>query len=403
MTTRLRIHPFLSLITVSLLVGVLAGDPHTAVESISTGMGTVFANLAIIIVCGSIIGTIMEKNGAISVIAEDIIRISKKPLLSLNLLGFLTAVPVMCSILAYVMFIPIAKEIGSRLKIPISAVATSLSLGTLASFNLIYPSPGMYSAVKEIGAFEPHIIIIGLIVALPTTFIGYLYADRVCRTGKPPLSATEKTKQVGRLQTYAPIAIPLLLISSNIFIPTPLFRFLGDPNVALLFGVVLAVIATRSSGCSDVKTSIDKAIRRGGVVLLDICGGGALGATLAGTGVGHEIVQLLIQANLPPIFIPCMAAIAIQSVQGSRVVTMLVVPGLIMPALTELGLPIEIVVMSMASGVFLVSHANDPYFWTMVEMAQIDPSTGYRCYTMGCVAMGAAAFAMTIMIDILMY
>ena len=392
MTARFKVHPFLSLITVSLFIGVMAGEPFEALGSISTGMGKVFANLAIVIVSGSIIGKLLEETGATSVIAEDILRISKKPLLSLCLLGFLTAVPVMCSILAFVIFIPIAMEIGHRLKLPSSTVAMSLGLGTLASFNLIYPSPGVYSAVNELGASTANVFIIGLIIAIPTMLVGYLYVDRFCRSGELPIRPATKQKHVKRPGAYAPIAVPIMLISSKIFFSVPVLSFLGDPNVALLIGVLLAVIFARSLGSGTITACTEKGIRRGGVVLLDLCGGGALGTTLAMTGVGREIGQVFIHSNLPAIFIPFLVAVAIQTVQGSRVVTMLITPSLIITSLPELWLPVEIALISMACGTFMISHANDPYFWTIVEMADLDPATGYRCYTVGGIVMGITAF-----------
>jgi len=59
--------------------------------------------------------------------------------------------------------------------------------------------------------------------------------------------------------------------------------------------------------------------------------------------------------------------------------------------------------MSMASGTFLVSHANDAYFWTVIELADMTPSAGYRCYTIGGIVLGAGAFLMTALIYLVGY
>jgi GntP family gluconate:H+ symporter len=64
MTTWFKIHPFLSLITVSIFVGILAGEPFEALESILTGMGRVIYHLGLIIACGSIIGMTLDGTGA---------------------------------------------------------------------------------------------------------------------------------------------------------------------------------------------------------------------------------------------------------------------------------------------------------------------------------------------------
>jgi GntP family gluconate:H+ symporter len=83
----------------------MAGRPEEALSTISSGMGKVFSQFAIIITAGSILGLVLEKTGRMEIIANDLIKLSKKPLLALNILGFIFAVPFMCSILAYVYFI----------------------------------------------------------------------------------------------------------------------------------------------------------------------------------------------------------------------------------------------------------------------------------------------------------
>ncbi|MCK4734579.1 MAG: GntP family permease [Methanophagales archaeon] len=391
---------------ISIFVAILAAKPFDGLESILTGMGGgVIYHLAIIIVCGSIIGMVLAGIGGTSVIADDIIRISKKPILALNLLGFLVALPVMCCILAYVILIPIAREIASKQKIPIGVAATSLCLGTLASYELIYPAPGVYSAANELGVVGTDIIVLGLVIAIPTTLIGYLYASRFCRLGAIPTSMVEKqSKQnISRLRAYPPIIVPLALIFSDLVFHVPVLSFLGNPNIALLIGVLLVFIAARGFGMDKVKTWTEEAVRRGGAILLVLCAGCALGSTLVMTGVGQEMGEMLIKSNLPSILIPFLVAVAIQSVQGSRLVTFFVVPSLILPVLPELGLPLEIALMSMASGTFLVSHANDPYFWTVIELADMTPSSGYKCYTIGGIVIGTAAFLVTIVIYLVMY
>ncbi|MCK4476789.1 MAG: hypothetical protein KAU16_08695, partial [Methanophagales archaeon] len=56
-----------------------------------------------------------------------------------------------------------------------------------------------------------------------------------------------------------------------------------------------------------------------------------------------------------------------------------------------------------ASGTFLVSHANDSYFWTVIELADMTPSSGYKCYTIGGIVIGTVAFLVTIVIYLLRY
>jgi GntP family gluconate:H+ symporter len=399
LTTKFRVNPFLSLLTVSLFVAIVASKPFEGLESILTGMSGVLYQLGIIIVSGSIIGVVLDRIGGTSVIADDIIRLSKRPILALNVLGFLVAIPVMCCILAYVILIPIAREIAAKQKIPIGVAATSLSLGTLASYELIYPTPGVYSAASEFGVVGTDIVLLGLLIAIPTSLAGYLYAERFCRLGGVPTTTAETQQaRTSRLRAYPPIVVPLALIFSKLVLPLPLLNFVGEPEIALLIGVLLVFIAAHGFERNTVNAWTREAVQRGGGILMTLCAGGALAATLAMTGVGHEIGAVVMRSGLPAIFIPFLVAVAIQTVQGSRIVTFLIVPGILQPILPELGLPLELVLMSVASGTFLVSHANDAYFWTVTELADLTPSAGYRCYTVGGMVLGAVALALTVVV-----
>jgi GntP family gluconate:H+ symporter len=357
-----------------------------------------------------------------SLIASDIIRFSRNPLLALNLLGFLFSVPLMCYILAYVIFVPIAKELAARLDNPPISTATALALGAVASFNLVYPSPVVISAAEELSANVDRLFIMGLLIAVPTSIAGYLYSRRLGKTETADLSnrVKEKTAEIQekdpgiykdpaektrRLEAYSPIFIPLLLIllKAGFEHPHPVLTFLGNPNIALLIGVLLSIFSGRKLGSFVLRELVEKAMRRSGVVLLDLCGGGALGATLAMTGAGEALGRFFLQLSLPHILVPFLVAAALQTVQGSRVVTMLIAPSLLLPLVPELGLPPEILILSMASGTFVISHVNDPFFWIFGELAELEPSEVFRSNTLGSALMGIVSFLLVSAMYIFFY
>ncbi|WP_340818906.1 TRAP transporter large permease subunit [Methanolobus sp. WCC4] len=410
LTAKLRIHPFLGLILTSVITGVLAGEASTTISTITTGMGKVFSNFAIIIAAGSIIGLILHRTGGARLIATDVIKLSRKPLFGLNILGFIFSVPLMCCILAYVIFIPVAKEIRIRQELPKVLTASVLVFGTLASYNLVYPSPVVYSAVYELGLKSSDILIPGIVIAFIVSIAGYLYAVKFCNTGDLSglLDDIENDDQTNgepsRIAAYSPIAIPVTLIFADVFTNIQFFDILGEPDMALLIGVVLAILfAYRQYDISNVREWLEKAVRRSGVVILDMCGGGALGATLAMTGVGEEMGTLLSGLPLPAILVPFLIAVAIQSVQGSRVVTLLVAPSIVIPLVPVLGLPPEIVLFSMTSGTFLISHFNDPFFWIYKDLAELETSEVLRSYTLGGAVMGVVSLVLTGVMYLLFY
>ena len=404
LTAKLRLHPFLGLIITSVITGIFAGEAAGTIEAITSGMGRVFSHFAIIIAAGSIIGIILHRTGGARLIATDIIRITRKPLFGLNILGFIFSVPLMCCILAYVIFVPVAREIKTREGFPKVLTASALVFGTLASYNLVYPSPVVYSAVSEMGINSNSILLPGIIIAFTVSTVGYFYAARFCSTGDMSGFIVDNENEnnnqdqelPGRIAAYSPIAIPVVLILTDVFTNISVLNILGEPDMALLIGVVMAIFfAYRQYTFTPVRQWIEKAIKRSGVVILDMCGGGALGATLAMTGVGQDMGNLLAVLPLPAILVPFLIAVAIQSVQGSRVVTMLVAPSIVIPLMPVLGLPAEIVLFSMASGTFLISHFNDPFFWIYKDLAELETSEVLKSYTLGGAVMGIVSLMLT--------
>ena len=132
-------------------------------------------------------------------------------------------------ILAYVIFIPIAKELAARLDNPSISTATVLALGAVTSFNFVYPSPVVISAAEELSANVDRLFILGIFITVPTSIAGYLYSKNLKKFGTADFSDGVKAKTVEvqaidpeiyngpaerprRLEAYSPLFFPLLLI-----------------------------------------------------------------------------------------------------------------------------------------------------------------------------------------------
>lgn len=102
----------------------------------------------------------------------------------------------MCYILAYVIFVPIAKELAVRLDNPPISTATILALGAVASFNLVYPSPVVISAAEELSADVNRLFIMGLFIAVPTSSVGYLYSENLEKSKTAGFSNRIKEKKL---------------------------------------------------------------------------------------------------------------------------------------------------------------------------------------------------------------
>ncbi|TGC10657.1 GntP family permease [Methanolobus halotolerans] len=411
LTARLRIHPFISLIAGSVLAGFLADEVGATLETIVTGMSSIFADYAIIVTSGSIIGVILHKSGATALIADDVTKLFRKPVFAIALLGFAFAVPMMCLILAFIIFLPVAKDLSDKHGFPKGLTEVALALATMASFGLLYPSPGIYAFVNEMNIQVLDVLFIGVAIALVVFFVGYIYASRYygfsikedcCDNMVQEKKQTELFTY--RTTSYIPIIVPIILIMIRLLTNIPVIELVGHESIALLAGAILAMtLSTRHFPYSDIRAWVDKGIRRSGLVLLDICGGGALGAMLVLAGVGDALGDILLESSIPALLVPFLIAAAVQTVQGSRMVTLFTASALVIPIMPQLGLPAVIVLFSMASGTFLISHFNDPYFWILADFAEMESTEVLKTYTVAGAVMGLSSMAMTSVIYFVFY
>ena len=173
-TAKLKIHPFLALLFSAYGVGFLARIPIQYIGNIiSQGFGGIMTNIGLVIVFGTIIGTVMEKSGAAMKMAEvvlNIVGIKRSPL-AMNIIGYITSIPVFCDS-GYVILTPLNKALSKRAEIPMATMAIALSTGLYATHTLVPPTPGPIAAAGNIGADLGLVILIGIIVSIPTALVG---------------------------------------------------------------------------------------------------------------------------------------------------------------------------------------------------------------------------------------
>jgi len=119
-TTRLKLHPFVVLLLASYLAGALAGlPPGSIASSIARGFGDIMAYIGIVIVLGTIIGTILEKSNAAIKLAELVLKLVGKrfPALAMSIIGYIVSIPVFCDS-AYVILSSLKKSLVHQTKKP---------------------------------------------------------------------------------------------------------------------------------------------------------------------------------------------------------------------------------------------------------------------------------------------
>ena len=94
-----KIHPFLALMGVSLVLAIVVGIPLTSIPNmLGAGFSGTFTSIGIVIILGALIGSILEKTGGALKLAEVVVKIvgKKHPDLAMEIMGWIVSIPVFC-------------------------------------------------------------------------------------------------------------------------------------------------------------------------------------------------------------------------------------------------------------------------------------------------------------------
>jgi GntP family gluconate:H+ symporter len=392
LTAKWRVHPFFALLIASFVVGLGVQLPVTdIINSLKEGFGNIMRSLGFIIVLGTALGVLLEKNGSTEVMANYILKkIGKRyPAMAMSITGFIVGLPVFCDsgfIVLSGLNISLARKTGTRVII----MAVSMATGLYAVHCLIPPHPGAAAAAGIIGVSYGKIILLGILVAIPAMIVGYLYAGYA---GKKYGSAETLNEEAdGSIQNntpsviraFLPVVVPVALIAIKSFTDTnqtgvwKIISFFGEPLVALSTGVLLALTAIRSTERKNTNHWLQEAVEKAGSILVIIGAGGAFGAVLAATQIGRHFSEALPLASMGILF-PFLLTSILKTAQGSSTVAIITAASIVQPLLPALGFVSPdsklLCVLAMGAGSMMISHANDAYFWVIARFEKIDMQT----------------------------
>jgi GntP family gluconate:H+ symporter len=402
-TAKYKIHPFLTLLIASLGMGVISGlDVNFVIKTVTEGFGNTLKSIGIIIACGSIIGTFLEKTGAAKSIASKILQItgSKNSALAMNLTGSIVSIPVFCDS-GFVILSTLNNAINKKTGISLSVLGTSLAAGLYATHVFVPPTPGPLAAASIIGADVGLVLIFGLLLAIPVSVVGWFWASYYCsrfsinqNINNETLSE-QKNDDTNLTISIFTIIIPIALITlksivnhpaielENLFINN-IISFCGHPIIAMLFGVFIAMISATGFSLEQNFDWVSNSLKSAGGIILITGAGGAFGNILRATPLGDTISQSLLGFEIG-LLLPFIIAAFLKTAQGSSTVSIITTSAMVLPLLDSLGLSSEmgkvLTVLSIGAGAMTVSHLNDSYFWIVSQFSNMNTKTALHCHT----------------------
>lgn len=432
LTAIFKLHPFLSLLFGAFIMGIASGMPLLdVVENVNDGFGSIMKSIGIVIVAGTIIGVILEKSGAAFRMAEVVLRIigEKRPQLAMSVIGYIVSIPVFCDS-GFIILSGLKKALAKRAKVAIASMAVALSTGLYATHTLVVPGPGPMAAAGNIGAesYLGTIILIGLIVAIPATIVGYIWAVKVASKIEVPedndnsgLNYEEIIQSFGEMpstfKSFLPIVLPLVLIGvgsvarfaggeTNL---TTFLKFLGTPSVALLFGVLAAFLLLPKFNKETLTDWISEGLVTAAPIILIIGASGAFGKVISNSGVADLIKNMNMEifgGGALFLLVPFIISAALKTAQGSTTAALLITSTLVAPLLPLMGiegaLPLALVVMAIGAGGMAVSHVNDSFFWVVTQFSGMEVNDAYKAQTMATLLQGITTIVVTMILWIIL-
>ncbi len=423
---RTKLHAFVSLLLVSLLVGIAAGMPFGKVlESIESGMGGTLGFIAVVVGLGAMFGRMLEVSGGAERLAQTMIRKfgEDRAQWALGITGFIVAIPVFFDV-GFIILVPIIYGLAKKTGKSLLYYGIPLLAGLAVTHSFIPPTPGPIAVAKLIDAELGWVILFGTIAGIPAMILGGplfgKYIAKKIDAAVPEYMNVEEKKYNRALPSFGLIAtlilIPLILILLNtvsgVILPDSsilksFFTFLGHPFVALTIATLLAFIflgIRRGYTRQEVQEIATKSLEPAGIIILVTGAGGVFKQVLMDSGVGDVLGEMMAGSNLPPVLLAFLIATVVRVSQGSATVAMVTAAGLLSPLIDTLGLEgpvLGLIEIAIAAGSTVFSHVNDSGFWLVNRYFGLDVKDTLKSWTMMETIVGFVGFAVVFLLSLI--
>lgn len=404
--TKLKLHPFLALLLVSIMLGLASGmDADAVISSIQNGFGGTIGKIGLVIILGVMIGAFLEKTGGAMVLAQKMLTLvgKQRVITAMGFIGYIISIPVFADS-GFVLLSALNKSLSKKAGLSLAGTATALGLGLSCTHALVPPTPGPVAAAGILDADLGLVIGLGLIASGVALAAGLLFAHKVAaKVFVDPGDVQEEPIGVdvytpGLLVSSLPILVPILLIIGKSLSDNPFLAFFGEPVIALLIGFAFCLLLPKKLSKSMLSTDgwVNAALVDSATIILVTGAGGIFGAMLQNSGIATTLGDALTSSNLG-ILLPFLLAAALKSAQGSSTVALITAASVSAPMMDSLGFVTELdkalAVVSIGAGSLVVSHVNDSFFWVFTQMTKMNVKTGYKLHTTGTLIIGTTAMA----------
>lgn len=399
---KLKLNAFIAFILVSLMVGIAEGMALSeVVGSIQNGIGSTLGFLVLILGLGAMLGKLVADSGAAQRITSSLVsRFGRRNIQwAVVLTGFIVGIPMFYSV-GFVILVPLVFTVAATTGLPLLYVGMPMLASLSVTHGYLPPHPAPTAITVMFNASFGKTLLYGIIVAVPAIVVaGPLYSRTVKKIRATPLKefinprVLEDHEMPGTAISILTALLPVILIAmatlAGLFLPedlllTKILGFIGDPVIAMLIAVLVAVYTlglARGKTMTEVMESVGASISGITMVLLIIAGAGGLKEVLVDSGVSNYIAHLLKGSTVSPLLLAWGITAIIRVCVGSATVAGLTAAGIVLPLIAQTGVSPELMVLAIGSGSLMLSHVNDGGFWLFKEYFNLSVNDTLRTWT----------------------
>lgn len=422
---RFRVDPVISLLVSSLYLGLASGiGLSETVAAITTGFGEIMAEVGLLIGFGVVIGSLLSATGAFTALVQLIAR-SVGGKLPYAMAGALSTIfPSIYVDVQVVLASPMARKaapvVDPRRGLP--WLAGAMGVGIFAGYVFVVPGLAAVAVAGLMDVSLGRYLVFGLPLGLATALVTTLLFRMLLQTGywKPAADIdpdeAEHPDHAGRATVddpadpidddadvparahgiplvvrLLPILVPLVMIASGAFaelfgVSNRLIAFIGDANIALFTGLVLAFALGRwALGTDRTDAALSSGFRTSGEILLITGIGGSLGAVITATGLDEQLAGLFSSEAGAPVVVSILLAWFIAAVLhfaiGSVSVAAITAAGIIAPVVVSTGVDPVVIALAIASGAMFALHVNSNFFWMFKSLLGLSTQGALKTLT----------------------
>lgn len=399
-----RLHAFVALMLSAIFVGLISTDiPNpsdlnawvAAVELPMVEFGSMAGKIAWVIALAAIIGIAMLESGAADSIVKWLLKVfgEQRAGVALLLSGFILSIPVFFDTVFFLL-IPIGRALGIRTGKNYMFYVMAIGGGAAITHSIVPPTPGPLLMAESFNIDLGITIIMGLLMGILPAILVLFVAKKINERSPVEVRDTEEAtnKSESTFQklpslgvSFMPIVLPILLISLASLMnalgegsfggATNLVAFLGNKNIAMLLGTIVALwLWAKQKGMKfqELGGALGHPLEIAGVIILITSAGGAFGAMIKHSGIGNAVEAATAGMNVSYILLAWLIAAVMKIAQGSSTVA-LITTASIMSALigdgASLGYHPIYILMATGFGGLFISWMNDSGFWVVAKMS----------------------------------